>query len=281
MQFQWNDKLYDMQESAMYAAYAYQKQQNLISDAKRHLECFAFGSVAEALEEDVIESEKMEFYGMYGVNYDRIAENLGIIVRQYESAYTESETPASLWEQAIQKTIDVILTQQNEIASYSQLADACRYCNPGVVTLALGVLFQLGTNHISKMTSTDCIQGNLFSVEAKQEALNLARMMAKASLDVLLAVIQREVAQYEDVQGIRIPHLHPNGDKELLCPACGGNDLRYHGDMRSAEDGCVVGWVCRGCGAHGLANYKYAFDHHSCVEDCDGCRIGRGEDAGK
>ena len=214
-----------MQESAMYAAYAYQKQQNLISDAKRHLECFAFGSVAEALEEDVIESEKMEFYGMYGVNYDRIAENLGIIVRQYESAYTESETPASLWEQAIQKTIDVILTQQNEIASYSQLADACRYCNPGVVTLALGVLFQLGTNHISKMTSTDCIQGNLFSVEAKQEALNLARMMAKASLDVLLAVIQREVAQYEDVQGIRIPHLHPNGDKELLCPVCGGNDL--------------------------------------------------------
>jgi len=57
--------------------------------------------------------------------------------------------------------------------------------------------------------------------------------------------------------------------------------LDYHGDMRSAEDGCVVVWVCRGCGAHGLANYKYAFDHHSCVEDCDGCRIGRGEDAGK
>ena len=277
MQFNWNEKQYDMQDEAMYAAYAYQKQQNLISDAKRHLEFFAFGSAADALEEDVVGSDKVEFYGMYGVDYDRIAEKLDMIVRNYGFIYSESQTPALLWEQAIHKTIEDVLMQQSEIVSYGQLADACRCCNPGVVTLALGVLLQLGTKNICKTTSTECISGNLFSEAAKQEALNLARMMAKAPLDVLLAVIQREVTPYEDAQGIRIPHLHPNGDKELLCPVCGGNDMRYHGDMRSTEDGCVVGWICRGCGAHGLANYKYVFDHHSGVEDGDECETGSGK----
>ena len=168
MQFNWNEKQYDMQDDAMYAAYAYQKQQNLISDAKRHLECFAFGSAAEALEEDVVGSDKVEFYGLYGVDYDRIAEKLDMIVRNYEFIYSESQTPALLWEQAIQKTIEDVLMQQSEIVSYGQLSDTCRCCNPGVVTLALGVLLQLGTENIRKTASTKCISGNLFSDAAKQ-----------------------------------------------------------------------------------------------------------------
>lgn len=269
MKFEWNTKQYEIDDETAMAAYGYQTQQKRLADARRHLEFYVFGLSTESTQERYIEDSKRKFREEQGIDYALMLVHLERVAENFEILYTEDQTAESLWEQAVERTIDE-LVEQHSHTSYDALAEACRNCDSFLVTMALNTVLQLGASHIDDDTTINIFRGSVFSEETKQKALELVQMMRKAPTDVLLAFVQREAGPFTDARGERIPYLHPHGDEERLCPECCGSDLRYGTDQVSAEDGCYVSWVCGDCGAHGLAKYKYAFDHHTGVEDANG-----------
>ena len=130
--------------------------------------------------------------------------------------------------------LDAQRRKNHDATAYEELDKAYTESGHTVFIMALNALISLGRDTVAAMAHPAAIaatiQGNIFSEDFKLEVGRIALMMANADIDVLLAVIQRTVVPFTDPQGKRIPFLHPNGDEEDVCPACGA-EVEYLGDL--------------------------------------------------
>ena len=155
------------------------------------------------------------------------------------------------------------------MADYEELKKMYDRDGHAIFVMAISVLLQLADKTLVNDSNTSLIPGNLFSEETKRAAIDAAKQIASADIDVLLAVIQRCVAPINDPRGEKVPHLHEYGDMEGICPLCQGQ-LEYLGDQEIVDDGTLVSWVCLNCGATGEEGSDIVFDHHYSVCDADG-----------
>lgn len=167
--------------------------------------------------------------------------------------------------------------QDNDSATYEELATAYRKSGHAVFVMALNTLISLGRDTVANMKHpaaiSATIQGNIFSEDFKVEVARLVLRMASADVDVLLAVIQRVVTFFTDLYGRRIPFLCPNGDEDGICPVCGSTLIEYLGDRDLDDAGTTVSWACSDCKAIGRSLYRDTFVQHDEVRDRNGNKV--------
>lgn len=155
-------------------------------------------------------------------------------------------------------------------------------------TLALSTLLDAGAAELLLKSESPVCRGARSRVTS-DELRNLPEGMktkvkefivalAFAPADVIGAFVQRQVSPYEDPDGKKIPHLHPNDDEDDVCPVCGHEGLDYNGDRELDDVGTTVTWVCPDCGATGTSVYNDSFDSHRNVCDMNGIKIEGRED---
>lgn len=152
--------------------------------------------------------------------------------------------------------------------TYQELEHLYKTDGHAIVVMALNILHQNGAEAIKEANAV-CIPGNIFSEEYKTRCFEIAKMMANTEMSVLGAFVQRVVAPFTDVKGDKIPHLHPYGDEDGICPICGGT-IEYLGDRETDDFGTVVSWECPSCGASGKSGYDDSFNCHYNVTDKEG-----------
>lgn len=146
-----------------------------------------------------------------------------------------------------------------------------------VLSVALSEVFKNGTDKLRTMSEeevADDIFANLNSADNDDVRVRAARMakiletINEENLPILLAFLQREVPSFEDPTGEDIPLIN-DGDKEGICPVCGGV-VEYNGDLvRRYADGSSVTWTCPCCGASGESVYSDIFNYHKDVMDAN------------
>lgn len=149
---------------------------------------------------------------------------------------------------------------------YEELTNICRE-DPETFKIAFTLFAGIGARGITNATMDD-FKGTLQDMENKYEILALAKSMTGASLDAILAVIQRELPQVKG-DGEDVPFLNHYGDEDGVCPNCGA-EIEYDGDNQVDDGGTIVSWTCPECGVTGKAGYTGVFDRHYRVEDANG-----------
>lgn len=164
----------------------------------------------------------------------------------------------------------------DRLTTYQEIREIYKDEGHMLFILAFSILQQHGTAKVKELRQTESYSrvdfGNLISEEGKEKAIVAAIKMADAPLDVLLAVIQREVVLFEDPQGERIPYLHSFGDQEGICPLCGG-ELEYEGDQEIVDNGTLTSWTCTNCGSTGKEGADIVFERHYNICSPDGRKI--------
>lgn len=155
------------------------------------------------------------------------------------------------------------------MTDYEKLREIYLQQGHTVFIMALSVLLKVGSDGLEICDGTELIPGNLFTEGAKLQIMQAAKVMANSPGDVLLAVIQRVLPEISDPAGVRIPFSHAFGDQQCVCPLCGG-ELEYQGDQVIIDDGTLVSWVCKSCGAIGKEGADIVFGHHYDVYDAEG-----------
>lgn len=153
--------------------------------------------------------------------------------------------------------------------TYEELVNECQR-DTAAFKMAFILLGGWGAKNIDSLTP-EYLQGNMMTGLYKEKLVKLAKGMAEAPSEVLLAVIQRALPPIVG-DGKEIPYLHDFGDEDGICPVCGA-EFEYEGDNDVDDSGTIVSWTCPECGASGQAAYNGVFDRHYNVVDKDGNKI--------
>lgn len=113
-----------------------------------------------------------------------------------------------------------------------------------------------------------CVAPNQAKAAADDETAHLAKDLSETPIDVIFAVIQREISPVKGDDDM-IPFLNHYGDEDGVCPCCGAL-IDYEGDNAVDDSGTIVSWTCPKCGASGQSGYTGVFDGHYRVVDAAG-----------
>ena len=105
IKFAYNGVSYSMTPEEIEAAYGYRRRQNLLEDAERQLELYAFGATRDCLDEKHIASELSDFQNQYGIPYELVLDNLVCIINQFERLRREDVDDDMTWVIAIEAVI--------------------------------------------------------------------------------------------------------------------------------------------------------------------------------
>lgn len=103
--FEYNGVTYSMTKEEIEAAYDYRHQQDLLEDANRQLEMYAFGSAQDCLDEEHVESGLAEFQDQHGIPYDTVKDHCDRIVKRFEHLRREDVDDEMTWVIAIEAII--------------------------------------------------------------------------------------------------------------------------------------------------------------------------------
>lgn len=103
--FEYNGITYSMTKEEIEAAYDYRHQQDLLEDANRQLEIYAFGSAQECLDEEYVESGLTVFQDQHGIPYDTVKDHCDRIVKRFEHLRREDVDDEMTWVIAIEAII--------------------------------------------------------------------------------------------------------------------------------------------------------------------------------
>lgn len=129
--------------------------------------------------------------------------------------------------------------------------------NPAAFRSAVHILLCLGIDALGDDNfPAGTVGGKFVSAAAKEEAVAIAKELAKTDTIMVIAAIQRILPA---VEADDLPPLHEYGDEEGICPLCGSSELVYGASdaLRSTRP-----WKCPRCGATGEAGYDEVFDRH-------------------
>ena len=161
----------------------------------------------------------------------------------------------------------------NTSTTYAQLKDAYgKTYGYAAFPTALQFVMNHGCDAIRQMCRKDITDmlPDEYKSDVKDSIAELALLLADTDSEVILAFAQRDSLPIEDEE--RLPPLHPDGDKEGICPICGG-EIDYCGEHELNDTGYSIGWVCPDCGATGHEENGELFAYHSRVCDKDGKEV--------
>ena len=262
---------YSMTPKEIEAAYAYRHRLDMLDDAQRQLELYAFGVTRDCLDDNSVVENTRLFQSQHSISFDLVLKHIGDIVNQFELLQREDIEDDMTWAVAIEAVISDLASRHP--TCYEQLEEAYRESAPYLFIVALNALIENGRGQIHDSTRTDIFAGYPLSETQKASALRIALLMAATEPDVLMAFVQRAMLPFQDYQGERIPFLRPHGDEETVCPACHRDGIRIKDDIMTLDDGTLMEWKCPSCGATGNARYRLSFFRHVMVDDADGRHI--------
>lgn len=281
IKFEYQGEQYELTQREINAAYFYRMNKDRLEEAKRRLETTVFGGEIHTLNEQAVDDVKAIFRIRYGIDYTQIEKRLADIVEYYEMLYDAGTDDNALWSLAIDKAMKT--ATENVANIYERMRRFYIGHDAALTQIALDVFMQVGAARLEDHCVRDLPISGAFTEDVKQEVRKMVMLMKHAAPNVLLAFIQRVMHPFEDATGKDIPLLHPNGDEESVCPAC-GSVICSDGESRFGEDDELdieEDWYCSECGATGTSVFLPQFHRHKNVSDKQGqpikCRREEGE----
>ena len=128
----------------------------------------------------------------------------------------------------------------NTSTTYAQLKDAYgKTYGYAAFPTALQFVMNHGCDAIRQMCRKDITDmlPDEYKSDVKDSIAELALLLADTDSEVILAFAQRDSLPIEDEE--RLPPLHPDGDKEGICPICGG-EIDYCGEHELNDTGYSI-----------------------------------------
>lgn len=149
--------------------------------------------------------------------------------------------------------------------NYIELCDAHTE-HPVATSIAVTKVLERGQWSLNANPATVAsVHSAGFSDDLCERVAAFMNHIATMDTKELIVFVQRDMRR---AQVDSIPPTSQTGDRDGICPLYGG-ELEYEGDQHIVDDGTLVSWTCKQCGATGKSGYDLSFDQHYNVCDAE------------